>query len=217
MTVTHGEKRQASAGPRHGDVVEAPLGVFVLAVRWPVPAAVENDHVVEFEPLRAVRRQEQQAGLAFSGVAAPLGEPLDHVPAVRLAVAEFTVQVLETLSEQRPPMAKRLQLHPIGDVDDPDSGVGTPPEPVGQILRFAQPPNVRRMVGCRNSPRRAITPNGLKLAPGPGDDRCLGPRPSSCPGLEALQLAHRQNRLDGLVLGHAQNLYAPPPELVEPR
>ena len=167
-----------------------------------------------------MRRQEQQAGLALSGVAAPLGEPLDHLPAVGLAVAKFTGQILDTLSEQRPPTATRLPLHPVGDVGDPDNGVGTPPEPVGQTLRFAQPPNVRRMVGCRldrNPPRRAIAPNGLKLAPGAGDDRCLGPRPSPGLRLEPLQLAHREDSLDGPVLGHAQDLHAPPPELVEPR
>ena len=59
MTISHRKQCQATPGPRHGDIVEAAIGVAVLAVRQrSVPAAVENDHIVELEALRPVCRQE---------------------------------------------------------------------------------------------------------------------------------------------------------------
>ena len=57
---------------RHGDVVEAPcnVGIFIVAASVPVP--VEDDHVVELEPLGAVRGREQEPPLRTSQISTPL-------------------------------------------------------------------------------------------------------------------------------------------------
>ena len=66
-TVAH--HRKATPRPCHRDVEEPALRVRVLALRRPLPAAIEDHHVVEFEPLGTVCSEEEQAALrcAVSG------------------------------------------------------------------------------------------------------------------------------------------------------
>jgi len=61
----------------------------VLASAEAVPAAVEDDHVVELQPLGPVRGQQQQPVLASAGVAAPLGQPLDEWCRRRISTAAW--------------------------------------------------------------------------------------------------------------------------------
>ena len=55
VAVRHRQECEAPAGTRHGDIVESAFGVAVIAIRRPVPTAVENDDMVELQSLGPVR------------------------------------------------------------------------------------------------------------------------------------------------------------------
>lgn len=59
-------KRLPGAG--HADIEQATQRIPVLAPGSVVPAAVEDAHVVELEPLRTMTGQEQKVSLLAAGV-----------------------------------------------------------------------------------------------------------------------------------------------------
>lgn len=67
---------EAAAGSGHGDVEQAARRVGVLALGSLVPASVQDDDVVELQPLRPMRGRQQQAALVASGILRPFREPL---------------------------------------------------------------------------------------------------------------------------------------------
>lgn len=54
MMTSHRDECQAASGARRRDIVESALSVPVFAAGSPVPAAVQNDHIVELQTLRPV-------------------------------------------------------------------------------------------------------------------------------------------------------------------
>ena len=223
MTGIHGEQRQAPAGPRHGDIIEAALRVPVLAVRRrPIPTAVENDHVVELEALCPVCRQ-RAAGRSWRFRASRPHSASHSITSLR-SVSRLPSSWNKSSSPSRSSdhqWPSWLPVQPAGDVSDPDCGAGTPPEPVDQTLGLAQAPDVRRIVGCgldRDVPAlRSSFARGLSWRQLRAMTAAFAHVPARAPASRGVAVpAHCQDRLNGFVLRHAQDLHATAPDRVEP-
>ena len=76
---TFGQHGQAMLGPRHRNVEQAAGGVGILISGRAIPAAVQDGHMVELQPLCAVRGQQQEPALLAPRLARSFTETLHKV------------------------------------------------------------------------------------------------------------------------------------------